>query len=261
MSERDFERIAESLRIRQEQARREAGGIPRAIDPSPVVQKVMSISETEVQERRQRMADQDRERVLRQRHEAWESFVNRRGRRYEHSRLGNFDQQHEKQKLAVEVLTDYCEHVTENINTGTGVLFIGPPGTGKDHLMVALCRAAILAGRTVRWENGQDLWGSVRDAISDDKNEAAMIRSYVSCDVLALSDPLPPRGEMSPHQIATLFRIIDGRYSNLRPTWVTLNVANRVEAEERMGAQIIDRLAHGSLAVICNWPSYRKASP
>jgi DNA replication protein DnaC len=58
-----------------------------------------------------------------------------------------------------------------------------------------------------------------------------------------------------------LLEIIDRRYSHLLPTWMTINVANRKEAETRMGAPTVDRLAHDALTVVCDWPSFRAKKP
>jgi hypothetical protein len=55
-----------------------------------------------------------------------------------------------------------------------------------------------------------------------------------------------------------LFRILDGRYNHLRPTWVSVNVSNRNELDERMGVTLAERLVDGALTIFCNWPSYRK---
>ena len=51
---------------------------------------------------------------------------------------------------------------------------------------------------------------------------------------------------------------IDRRYRDLKATVMTLNVATRKEAEDRLSPNIVDRLAHGAMAIHCNWPSYRR---
>jgi DNA replication protein DnaC len=78
-------------------------------------------------------------------------------------------------------------------------------------------------------------------------------------NVLAISDPTPPLGELSDYQRSMLFRVVDRRYRDLRPTWVTINAADSAEAERKIAPNIIDRLAHGALVLRCNWPSYRRA--
>jgi DNA replication protein DnaC len=70
---------------------------------------------------------------------------------------------------------------------------------------------------------------------------------------------LPPLGSVnSGFQLSMLFRIIDRRYRDLKATVMTLNVATRAEAETRLSPNIVDRLAHGAMAIHCNWPSYRR---
>lgn len=231
---------------------------PLASIVKAVVKAIPEPTPEEIAERQKAQAEMERRRQLAERHGNLERFLAARGARYAECRLSNYKADTDRQVQSVAMLTDYCENVIERVTSGVNLVLIGPAGTGKDHLMTAVCRAAILAGRSLLWRNGQDLWGDFRDAISNEANEAATIRRFVSADVLAISDPLPPRGLMSDFQVATLFRIVDGRYSHMRPTFVTLNVASRTEAEERMGLQIVDRLCHGALAVGCNWGSYRK---
>lgn len=224
------------------------------------IAKIDRYTPEEMAERARRGQAEHETRIRHEMQSEFAGFINQRGKRYADCRLGNFNLDSDAHRKAVELLTDYAENVADRIESGTSILFIGPPGTGKDHLMTAICRAAILGGKRVMWANGQDLWGSFRDAISEEANETTIIQRYVRADVLAISDPLPPRGALSDFQASTLFRIIDGRYSNMRPTWMTLNVTNRAEAGERIGHQTIDRLAHGAVIVGCNWPSYRQGA-
>jgi hypothetical protein len=57
-----------------------------------------------------------------------------------------------------------------------------------------------------------------------------------------------------------LFRVVDARYRQCKPTWITVNAVGRTELDRRMGAQTADRITDGAVALFCNWPSYRKAS-
>lgn len=188
----------------------------------------------------------------------WRSLVNARGARYESCRLENFTVASDGQRVAVERLKDCAENIVERISDGMNVVLIGPAGTGKDHLLMALCHAAIGAFRSVEWRNGTSLWLEFRKTIGEDEDESRVARRLVAPDVLAISDPVPPRGPLSDYQAAMLFDVVDSRYSSRKPTWVTLNCASREEAEERIGAQVVDRLAHDALVVKCNWSSYRK---
>lgn len=185
-----------------------------------------------------------------------------RGRRYEQCTLADFDCDSPAKLSIVAALRRYCEEMPERFLAGDGLLFYGPTGTGKDHLMAAALRGAILAhGLRVRWENGMDLYGEVRDRIDGDRPEAAFVRKLVSPDVLAISDPIPPFGALTGFQASMLFRIVDARYSHCKPTWLTINVANFSEANERLGASLVDRILQGALILHCNWPSYRAGKP
>ncbi len=139
-------------------------------------------------------------------------------------------------------------------------MLFGPKGTGKDHLLVALCRAAIVAGKYVLWQNGMDLFGDIRDRMDTADSERALINRLVAPDVLYLSDPVPPLGNLTEFQSSMMFRILDGRYSRRKPTWCSVNASKGAELESRMGPQNVDRLRDGALSIHCDWPSYRAVS-
>ena len=86
-----------------------------------------------------------------------------------------------------------------------------------------------------------------------------MIAELVSPHVLVLDDPLPPNGRLSDYQSAMLYRVVDGRYRNLKPTFVSMNVSGPAEADARLSAPVVDRLRHDALCLVCDWPSYRQA--
>ncbi len=113
-------------------------------------------------------------------------------------------------------------------------------------------------GWSVSWENGADLFGEIRDRMDGKETEAALIKRMIWPSALWLSDPLPPFGSLSDFQASMLFRIVDARYSRNKPTWITMNVASSEEAVKRMGPQVVDRMRHGALTVLCNWPSFRR---
>jgi DNA replication protein DnaC len=207
----------------------------------------------------ERAAREAQERAWRMRDE-WRAFIRTRGERYRDCRLDNYQAECEAQSEALARIQVYADDVASNIAAGRNVLLIGPPGTGKDHLLVGLARYAVKADASIHWCNGTDVWGAFRDNIGADSSEGTMVARFTNPGVLMMSDPLPPRGPLTDFQAATLFRIIDRRYNHCRPTWMTLNVGSGQEARDRLGWQTIDRLSHDAVVVACNWPSYRKPS-
>lgn len=221
-------------------------------------EKPLTPEELEALERRRAEAalrQQQQERRTR-----WQSLASGRGKRYANCTLADYRVECQAQAEAIEAICEYSSDMAFRCQIGEGVLLFGPVGTGKDHILAALMRLAILEhGFTVRWENGMDLFGAIRDRMDSGDPEKSLVDSLTYPDILVVSDPLPPKGELTTHQSAMLFRVIDSRYSRDKPTWVSFNAANRLDAENRMGVPLVDRLSHGALVVFTDWPSYRKA--
>lgn len=212
---------------------------------------------------RQRAAEQlERERLTEaNRRKSLLDTLNRKmGRRYAGCDLSNYQATTADQREALADVTRYVMRLHLHLETGSGALLYGPPGTGKDHFAAVIVRTAVMeCGASVEWTDGSDFYGAIRDNIDGDKTEAAFLKRFTSPALLVMSDPLPPAGAIkSEFQLSMLFRVIDRRYRDMRATVMTLNVANRSEAEQRLSPNIVDRLAHGAMAIHCNWPSYRR---
>ena len=181
-----------------------------------------------------------------------------RGRRYVGCTLENFQASLPAQQKAVAAVRDYLADIAANVTAGRGVIFYGRAGTGKDHLLAALMRGAVEADLSVLWRGGMDLFAAFRDRIDANADERGFTAELAGAAVLAISDPLPPFGDLTPYQASKLFEVIDRRYSNCRPTWMTLNAGDGHEASKALGTAIVDRLREDALLVPCDWPSWRQ---
>jgi DNA replication protein DnaC len=216
-------------------------------DPSP----------EELEWMRKKQESQRQQMFLEECESQWRNFLAFRGRRYADCTLENFQVEHPKQIEVVRELSEYIGDFTENTSQGRGVVLFGATGTGKDHLMTALCRHATQqCGIKVNWFNGLELYANIRTAIKND-SESEEVHRIARAPLLAISDAVPPAGELSEYQASVLFRILDERYSHMRPVWMTLNVASADEAKARLTVPIVDRLRDCCLTLHCNWPSYR----
>jgi DNA replication protein DnaC len=240
-----------------EKRRLECGYDPVPPEPMKIGQTSRPLTDAEIDERAKR-ADEDERRRETDRRMAAVAAVFKGRDRYANCTVDGFQCTCANQRAAVERLKVYGRNITQMVSDGCGLVLLGPAGTGKDHLMAALLKRAASQGFHVAWRNGMDLFGEFRDRIGDERTEGSLIDSLIRPDVLGLSDPLPPFGELTTFQSAMLFRVIDGRYSARRPTWVTINVASAAEAEKRIGVQTIQRLEDNAVVVLCNWESYRK---
>jgi len=171
--------------------------------------------------------------------------------------LGNYQIDFPQQQSVVDLVQQYLIALPDLAKKGKSVLFFGPPGTGKDHLLVAMMKAAVMGGVDLHWDDGAEMFGKFRDNMRGSESETTMLDRYTRPTILAISDPSPPFGGLTSYQASMFFRIVDRRYRDMKPTWITINVADRAEAEERIGASIVDRLGHDALALPCNWPSFR----
>lgn len=195
------------------------------------------------------------------RHSEWAAVAKAMGGRYHDCKFSGFEfygttEEQSRQKGVI----DSCRQMADNfanLDSNSGLVLFGPPGTGKDHILAAMLRAACMSGRSVKWLNGLDFFGDMRDRMDKESPESEIIKDLSKPDILAISDPLPPWGPLTAFQAQTLFRVIDRRYRQEKPIWVTVNVAGGHEASERIGAAVVDRLKERSLSVFCNWPSYR----
>jgi DNA replication protein DnaC len=185
------------------------------------------------------------------------SLLSQVGPRYRAATLDNFERYDAQQSRVVEAVRQYAGNWPAEQAAGNGIVLFGPSGTGKDHLLIGLARMVIMAyGVRCVWCQGADLFARFRDGIDLERSEAHEVADWAEPDVLILSDPICVGGA-SRFEASILVRIIDRRYRQLRPTWVSLNVARAAEAEEGMGQAVVDRLRHGSLNLFCEWPSYR----
>ena len=137
------------------------------------------------------------------------------------------------------------------------VLFLGPPGTGKSHLVQSIGYQAIKAGHTVLYRSIFDL---VRDFLHDEVlgGEDKVLNRYLKPDLLIIDDmgmkQLPKRsGEY-------LFEIIMRRYEN-HSTIMTSNRPledwGKLIGDVPSATAILDRFLHHAEVITITGRSYR----
>lgn len=225
-----------------------------------ILDKTPKPTAEEIAERNRQRAVDAEDALHRERFNRWKKLAASLGKRYSECDLETFEVSSDDQRKKVDALKEYSLYLPDRVRDGEGIVLFGPKGTGKDHLLAALMRIAVLDfGLSVHWLNGMDLFGEIRDRMDADKSEADFVRNLAYYDVFAISDPVPPVGTLTEWQANMFFRVIDRRYRDNKPTWITANIASTEEGEKRLSGQILDRLKDKALTIRCNWPSYRKS--
>jgi DNA replication protein DnaC len=191
------------------------------------------------------------------RHHAFAEAV---GPRFASATLESYQVTCPEQRKAMDSIEAYKKAIKERVAAGEGMVLFGSAGSGKSHLLTGCGKVGIDAGYTVALRNGSDLAAEFRGTIGRGNGwEDQLVKELVDVDILILDDVLPPGGALTEYQSGNLYRVVNGRYSQMRPTWASMNTASGEEAERGMGCQIVDRLRHGALTLFCGWESYRKA--
>lgn len=145
----------------------------------------------------------------------------------------------------------------EWIDAAENVLLVGPPGTGKSHLLIALGHAAIHAEQRVRYLTAAELVERLFSGLADNTVgrtiDTLLRNSFVVIDELGFA-PLDPTGSQ------LLFRFIAAAYERR-----SLGLAShhpfenwgRFLPEQTTATAMLDRLLHHAIVVTTDGESFR----
>ena len=143
------------------------------------------------------------------------------------------------------------------IEAAENVCLVGPAGTGKSHLLIGLGRAAVEAGRSVRYFSAEELVEALYAGV-ENNSVGRLISDVLQNDVIVIDDLgfalLDERGAQ------LLLRFVAAAYerrSLLVASHLPLDVWAASLSSPATGASLVDRLLHHALVVVTEGESFR----
>lgn len=168
----------------------------------------------------------------------------------------NYQVERADQRKALEVAKRFVEKFVELSAVGKGFLFIGTPGTGKNHLAAAIANALMARHHSVVLLSVMDLFSRVRESYNDRSlTEERLIAEFMRPELLIIDEIGLQRGSVD--EMLWLTRIIDKRLYGHKSTGFITNL-DTAELQKVLGERAYERLLDAAtVAVTFNWPSYR----
>jgi DNA replication protein DnaC len=143
------------------------------------------------------------------------------------------------------------------VQTATNVLFLGPPGTGKTHLSLALTVKALAAGYSALFTTLTHLAEALESAPYPSLMRQRR-QSYTTPSVLVIDEV--GYTNLSPAQAHHFFELVTARYEHgsIRlPSNTSFSDWGSLLGDEVLATALLDRLLHHAEVISIAGPSYR----
>jgi DNA replication protein DnaC len=139
-------------------------------------------------------------------------------------------------ETALEIARNYCHRFIPK-QTKDGLLFSGPVGTGKTHLLSSILRYMTVEKRVkCRYVEISFLYSEIRGGFSQNRSSLDIIAPLADVPLLAIDEL--GKGKMSPFEQETIDELISRRYNGGKPTLLATNyqVGEEMRPKERFSS-------------------------
>lgn len=172
--------------------------------------------------------------------------------RFRDKTFDNYNATTDKQHAAV----DAAQWLVENPDS-VGALFLGKPGTGKNHLSAAIGREYLKRGRSVLFTETIKILRTIKDSWRTNVRESDVMSMFTRPALLVVDEIGVQFG--SDTERMYISEIVNDRYMAMVPTILSGNLTMK-ELTTVIGERSIDRFRENGRAVIFDWQSYRRRS-
>lgn len=178
--------------------------------------------------------------------------------RFQEYNFDNFNDNTKQDSDNKKAMLDYAINFDNNLKNGSSIVLSGNVGTGKTHLSCAVANYIIKnLNKTALFLNTIDAFAKIKATYSkkSEITEEEALSQFIDIDLLILDEFGVQYGTETEKMI--LFRIINKRYENLKPTILISNLA--IAELKKIDERVFDRLRHNGLLLIFNGESKRKS--
>ncbi|MCP9269696.1 ATP-binding protein [Xenorhabdus sp. XENO-1] len=183
-------------------------------------------------------------------------------KRFEKVNLDNYDPVNREAERCLKVCKAYAKKWPDRLKQGGGLVMCGLPGTGKNHLAIAIGKHVIQEHQSsVKFTSAIKIARDFKStwSKSSDQTESEVINRYSTPDLLIIDEIGVQFG--SDAEKIILFEIVNNRYESMKPTILLSNLP-KDELSEFIGERVLDRMNDGGgCTLMFTWESYRSRQP